>query len=111
MPGQDDTWEAEADFERFLGAPEHAWWTGADGTTEAHLVASQPAPEAGDPYAVLRVARDASWEEILTAYRRQVRWWHPDGLGNAGAAEREACEDRIRVLNGAYYELRVRRGR
>src|SRR5512134_2778341 len=102
MPGQDRTWEAEAEFEHFLDAPEHAWWTGAEGArAEEEPDVPQPKPQAGDPYAVLRVASDASWEEILTAYRRQVRWWHPDGLGDANEAEREACEDRIRVLNVA----------
>jgi curved DNA-binding protein CbpA len=64
-----------------------------------------------DPYAILRLDRSASWEEILTAYRRQVRWWHPDGLVRASDAERRACEQRIRALNAAYHELRVRRGR
>lgn len=83
--GHDGSPEVEADVGRFAGTP--------------------------DPYEVLRVARHASWDEILAAYRRQVRWWHPDGLRGASPAEREACEERIRVLNGAYYELRVRRGR
>lgn len=106
MPGPEETWEVETDFERFLDAPEHAWWTGGDGEPPASPTHPEP-----DPYAVLRIPKDATWEDILTAYRRQVRWWHPDGLGEANGVERDACEDRIRVLNAAYAELRVRRGR
>jgi DnaJ like chaperone protein len=107
-PGPEDTWDIETDFERFLGAPEHAWRTGGE---PAPQPVRAPAETGSDPYAVLRVPKDAAWEDILTAYRRQVRWWHPDGLGEASETERAACEDRIRVLNAAYSELRVRRGR
>jgi curved DNA-binding protein CbpA len=64
-----------------------------------------------DPYVLLRVSRDATWEEIIAAYRRQVRWWHPDGLDDANEVERAACELRLRALNIAYHELRIRRGR
>jgi DnaJ-class molecular chaperone len=106
MPGSENTWEVDADFARFLGAPEHAWWTGADDEPPPGPTVEEP-----DPYAVLRVAKDAPWADILSAYRRQVRWWHPDGLAEGHEAEHEACEDRIRVLNAAYAELRVRRGR
>jgi len=109
MPGPEDTWEVESDFEPFLGAPEHTWWTGADDDPPTSpLLDEHTGP---DPYAVLRVPKDAGWDDILAAYRRQVRWWHPDGLGDSHGVEREACEDRIRVLNAAYAELRVRRGR
>jgi hypothetical protein len=122
------------DYERFLDAPEHAWWAspapepepepgtptgtetadgGAGGTRDhqfGNLTISFDLDDP-DPYEVLRVARRAPWEEILAAYRRQVRWWHPDGLGEASEVERAACEDRIRVLNTAYQELQLRRGR
>ena len=67
--------------------------------------------EAADPYTVLRVPPNASWEEIVANYRRLARWWHPDGLGAAAEWGRAACEAKIRQLNGAYGELRIRRGR
>lgn len=96
-----------------LGAPEHAWW--ARRKTDP-FAPSEPDFEfedepALDPYKVLRVAQDASWDDIVASYRRLVRWWHPDGLGDADAADREACELRIRELNEAYQQLRVMRGR
>jgi hypothetical protein len=112
MPGADDTWEVESPFDRFVDAPEHSWWAGAgDPSTTSPVAPVLGEPTDPDPYAVLRVPKDASWDEIIAAYRRQVRWWHPDGLGDCDGAERDACEDRIRVLNAAYAELRVRRGR
>jgi DnaJ like chaperone protein len=81
-------------------------------TNGAHHGASNgTAAEPADPYALLRVDRDATWEEIIAAYRRQVRWWHPDGLTEATDIERSACELRLRALNIAYHELRIRRGR
>jgi curved DNA-binding protein CbpA len=60
---------------------------------------------------VLRVDPTAHWEDIVLAYRKLARWWHPDGLVDATDDEREACELRIRELNDAYQKLRVRRGR
>jgi curved DNA-binding protein CbpA len=60
---------------------------------------------------VLRLPPTATWEEIVANYRRLARWWHPDGLGAAAEWGRAACEDKIRQLNAAYSELRIRRGR
>ena len=64
-----------------------------------------------DPYSVLRLPRSATWDEIVASYHRLARWWHPDGLGATADGERAACEAKIRQLNTAYGELRVRRGR
>ena len=96
-----------------LRAPEHAWW--AKRPTDPFVrpdpdfeFEDEPGP---DPYQVLRVATHATWEDIVASYRRLVRWWHPDGLVDATDADREACELRIRELNEAYQQLRVRRGR
>ncbi len=89
-----------------LGAAEHAWWAGEP---TAEPVVEQPDPD--DPYVVLKVEPGATWEEIVTSYRRLARWWHPDGLVEPAPGERELCEDMIRRLNIAYTELRVRRGR
>jgi curved DNA-binding protein CbpA len=51
-----------------------------------------------DPYIVLGVARQASGEEIVRAYRRAARASHPDS-GGAGSAERfQAVSDAYDVL-------------
>ena len=67
--------------------------------------------EPGDPYAVLEIDPSATWEEIVEAHRRMARHHHPDRLVGRAAAEIVAGEDRIRAINAAYAELKVRRGR
>jgi DnaJ like chaperone protein len=64
-----------------------------------------------DPYAVLEVETTATWDEIVEAHRRMARRHHPDRLVGRPDAEIAAGEDRIRVINAAYADLRVRRGR
>ena len=63
-----------------------------------------------DPYKVLQVSEDATWDEIVAAHRNQARAHHPDRLVDQSDEERARGEDRIRVINQAYAELRVRRG-
>jgi curved DNA-binding protein CbpA len=54
--------------------------------------------ERWDPYIVLGVARQASGEEIVRAYRRAARASHPDS-GGCGSAERfQAVSDAYEVL-------------
>ncbi len=59
-------------------------------------------PDALDPYALLGVDPRASWEEIVAARNRLLRRWHPDAGGD---------DERLRRLNAAFAELRVRRAR
>lgn len=67
--------------------------------------------DTSDPYAVLGVASTASWEEIVDAHRALARRHHPDRLAGRPAPELKAAEQRIRDINVAYQELRVRRGK
>jgi curved DNA-binding protein CbpA len=54
--------------------------------------------ERRDPYIVLGVARQATAEEIVRAYRRAARASHPDS-GDPGSAERfQAVSDAYEVL-------------
>jgi DnaJ-domain-containing protein 1 len=73
----------------------------------------RPAPviDTSDPYSVLEIEPDSSWEEIVQAHRNQARRHHPDRLFGRSDDEVAAAEDRIRVINVAFQELRVRRGR
>ena len=121
-----------------LRAPEHAWWAKrptdpfapveddeddeveeVEVAAEADEHSDEVEPDAGpdpfddsaDAYAVLRLPPTASWDEVVANYRRLARWWHPDGLGAAAEWGRAACEAKLRQLNAAYAELRVRRDR
>ena len=64
-----------------------------------------------DAYRVLEVAPSATWEEIVAAHRHQARAHHPDRLFGQSEEEKAEGDERIRVINAAYQELRVRRGR
>ncbi len=63
-----------------------------------------------DPYKVLDVDPTATWDEIIAAHRHQARVNHPDLLFGQSEEEKAAGEERIRIINAAYKELRVRRG-
>jgi DnaJ-domain-containing protein 1 len=76
------------------------------GPTEA-----EPPVDTSDAYAVLGVDAVATWEEIVDAHRRMARRHHPDRLVGRPEHEVAAGEDRIRAVNAAYAELKVRRGR
>ncbi len=67
--------------------------------------------DTSDPYKVLEVAPTATWEEIVAAHRRMARRHHPDRYADRPRVDVEAAEERIRAINVAYAELRVRRGK
>jgi DnaJ-domain-containing protein 1 len=67
-------------------------------------------PRDDDPYLVLEVAETATWDEIVAAHRHQVRINHPDRLFGQSEEEKAESEERIRTINAAFTELRVRRG-
>lgn len=78
---------------------------------DSAAAAEQQALDDQDPYKVLQVDPSASWEEIVAAHRHQARAHHPDRLFGQSPEEVAAGEERIRVINAAYQELQVRRGK
>lgn len=62
-----------------------------------------------DPYRVLGVEPTASWDEIVAAHRDQARVHHPDRLFGQSEEEKAEGDDKIRAVNAAFQELRVRR--
>jgi hypothetical protein len=87
---------------------------GIDAPDDAELAEErsreQRAIDDRDPYLVLQVNPTATWEEIVAAHRHQARIHHPDRLFGQSEEEKAEGEDRIRVINAAYQELRIRRG-
>ncbi|MET0728406.1 MAG: J domain-containing protein [Acidimicrobiales bacterium] len=95
-----DDWRTSFGFDR------------GDGPSPEEPVAVRaPSPVPADPYAVLEVESSSTWEEIVAAHRRLARRHHPDRLVGRSDVEIAAGEDRIRDINAAYAELRVRRAR
>lgn len=55
-------------------------------------------------YALFNLQPGASWHELKTAYRLQVRKWHPDRMPE-DTSDRHRAEERTKSINRAYDEL------
>jgi DnaJ domain len=129
----DHAWWAQADVDKVWkprepkGEPEKErdilaehfgddWRTNflSTGPSEAQLAderrREQQAADDEDPYKVLHLSEQATWDEIVEAHRHQARVHHPDRLFGQSEEEKAEGEERIRIINRAYQELRVRRG-
>lgn len=104
--------EAEAEPERDILAEHFGddWRTNFGFTPTTEEPAGDGATGELDPYEVLDVEPTATWDEIIAAHRHQARVHHPDLLFGQSAEEKAAAEERIRIINAAYKELRIRRG-
>ena len=58
-----------------------------------------------DPYEVLQVPRDASQEEIKTAYKDLAGKYHPDKVLHLGEEFQSMAEERFKEIQEAYREL------
>lgn len=60
-----------------------------------------------DPYAVLGVSRDATEEQIKTAYREQARKYHPDNYADNPLSDLAA--EKMKEINEAYDTIMAER--
>lgn len=58
-----------------------------------------------DPYAVLKLNRDASREAIQKAFRRQSVKYHPDKVAHLGEEFRDLAEEKFKKIQAAYDTL------
>ena len=63
------------------------------------------APPRWDPWAVLGVTRGASRDEIVHAYREQLKRYHPDRVADLGPELQEVAHRKTVELQRAYAEL------
>lgn len=60
---------------------------------------------AWDPYAVLKVERGASADEIKNAYHEQMRQYHPDRVATLGPELQALAHQKALEIQRAYREL------
>ncbi len=58
-----------------------------------------------DPYEILGVTRDATKEEIKSAYRSLASKYHPDKVSHLGDEFKELAEKRFKEIKDAYERL------
>jgi DnaJ like chaperone protein len=77
------------------------------------IKASHLGTEADDPYAILGVPHEASFEDVRAAYRRLMLENHPDTAVAAKSAPREyepVAHDKAAAITTAYARIRAERG-
>jgi DnaJ-like protein/uncharacterized protein DUF1232 len=78
------------------GSKEHARGNG---------VSSPDGRQPRDPYDVLQISRNASTEEIRTAYKDLAGKYHPDKVLHLGEEFQSLAEERFKEIQAAYREL------
>jgi DnaJ like chaperone protein len=77
------------------------------------IKASHLGPDADDPYSVLGVRHDASFEDVRAAYRRLMLENHPDTVTGTKSAPREyepVAHEKAAAITTAYARIRAGRG-
>lgn len=82
------------------GNPDHA---GTEST-------GSQAARAKDPYVVLNIPRNATQDEISTAYRKLAQMYHPDKVAGLAPEYYEIAETKMKDINAAYEQLRQKPG-
>ena len=77
------------------------------------IKASHLGPDSDDPYTVLGVRHDSTFEEIRSAYRRLMLANHPDTVTGTKSAPREyepVAHEKAAAITTAYARIRSERG-
>ena len=79
-------------------------------TYESLFEEAEPTPtdavRGEDPYRVLRLRADCSWDDVVSAHRHLAKEFHPDRFVGQEAEIVEQAEDEIRRINLAFDELK-----
>jgi hypothetical protein len=64
-----------------------------------------------DPYDVLQIPKEASQEEIKTAYKHLAGKYHPDKVLHLGEEFQSLAEERFKEIQSAYQKLAAKDGK
>ncbi len=86
---------------------------GFDAHAFERIRAQHMGPDAADPYQVLGLTRDATDDEVKTAYRKSSREYHPDTLIAQGLPQEfiDLANEKMAAINTAYDRIEKERGR
>jgi DnaJ like chaperone protein len=73
-------------------------------------VAAEFKQEDNQAYSILGVSPDASNDKIRSAYRKLAAQHHPDTVANLGEEFTRVAEEKFKLINKAYEEIRAQRG-
>jgi DnaJ like chaperone protein len=73
-------------------------------------VAAEFQHENNRAYGILGVTPDASNDQIRSAYRKLAAQYHPDTVANLGEEFTTVAEEKFKLINEAYGEIRAQRG-
>ena len=74
---------------------------GTDGRKPEADSAAEP-----DPYTILNIGKNATKEELASAYRKIVKMYHPDMVAGLAPEYREIAENKMKVVNAAYGKIK-----
>jgi len=66
--------------------------------------------DTGSDYKILEITPDASEDEIKKAYRKMAKKFHPDLVNNLGEDVRKQAEEKFRMVQEAYENIKKERG-
>ena len=72
-------------------------------------VAAEFKQEKNQAYSILGVSADASNDQIRSAYRKLAAQHHPDKVANLGEEFTRVAEEKFKLINKAYREIRAQR--
>lgn len=79
---------------------------------EAHVQPDTPLSDSAAWFEVLGIPESSLREDIVAAYKRKIRQYHPDLVARMGHELRELAEHKSRQINAAYdAALKLRSGR
>ncbi len=62
-------------------------------------------------YDILKVSKDASWEEIKKSYRKLAIQYHPDKVAHLGEEYQQAAKEKFQAIQSAYERIKKSRGK